>query len=102
MTAAPRKPIPGAPLAEPWKPHPYEAADASAIQALARGDANDVQQRRALDWIINMAGTYDLSYRPTGGADTAFAEGKRSVGLQIVKLTKIAINRLTGEKREQG
>lgn len=73
----------------PWKPAPYAVADASALQALQRGDATPDQQRRALQWIINQCcGTYDLSYRPgpTGDRDTVLAEGKRWVGLQLVKL----------------
>jgi hypothetical protein len=59
-----------------------------AIKALATGTANAGQQKRALDWIITKAcGTYDMSFRPgaDGERETAFAEGKRHVGLQIVK-----------------
>lgn len=79
------------PDASPWKPVEWEPADVGAIQALARGDATPDQQKIALDYIINnLAGTYDLSYRPGSDRDTAFAEGKRFVGLQIV--TKLKIN----------
>jgi hypothetical protein len=49
-------------------------------------------QQRALKFIIeNLCGTYDLSYRPgpDGDRDTTLAEGKRFVGLQIVKLLKV-------------
>jgi len=74
----------------PWKPAPYEIADAAAFQALQRGEASAEQQRRALRWLINeCCGTYDLSYRPggpDGARDTDMAEGKRWVGLQVVKL----------------
>lgn len=71
-------------------PAPYDpdGADTMAIKALATGTANDGQQKRALAWIINaVCGTYDLSFRPgeSGDRETAFAEGKRHVGLQIVK-----------------
>jgi hypothetical protein len=76
----------------PWLPAPYELADVGAIQALARGDAPPDAQKRALRWIIeNAAGTYEQSYRPgpEGERDTAFAEGRRHVGLNIVKLLKL-------------
>lgn len=74
----------------PYAPADYEPADVSAIQALQRGDASPDLQRRALAFIINdLARTYDLSYRPNSDRDTAFAEGKRFVGLQIVKLLKL-------------
>ena len=86
----PSKPPAGAPYA----PAPYELADVHALKALA-GD-EDVpahQARRALNWIIHSAcGTYDQSYRPgeDGDRDTAFAEGRRFVGNQIVKLVNLS------------
>ncbi len=80
----------------PWKPFPYELADVSAIQACVAGTASAEQQKRALQWIVGCAGTYDMSYRPgqAGDRDTAFAEGKRFVGLQVVKMTKLNVGLL--------
>lgn len=81
----------------PWKPAKYEPADVAAIQALYEGSANREQQKRALTWLINTAcATYDMSYRTgaAGAMDTAFAEGRRSVGLQLVKLCNIKIGLL--------
>jgi len=79
----------------PWLPPSYEDADIVAIQALAKGTANGEQQRRALAWIIERAaGTYDMSYRPggeDGARDTIFAEGRRFVGNQVVKMTKLKL-----------
>src|SRR5579872_6352550 len=80
---------------EPWKPPVWEQADAASIQALNRGDASPEQQRRALAWLINTAcGTYDLSFRPDSERATSFAEGKRFVGLELVKLLKLNLARL--------
>lgn len=76
----------------PWHPAPYEDADIASIKALAAGTASAPQQQRALDWIIHKAcATYDLSYRPGEGGEreTAFAEGKRFVGLQVVKMVRV-------------
>ena len=82
----------------PWKPAKFEDADAAALQAMAVGNATGVQQKRALRWIIEgAAATYDMSYRPggeDGRRDTDFAEGKRSVGNQIVKLLKVKVGQL--------
>lgn len=102
-----RLPPPQAHSASPWLPPSYEDVDVMAIQALARGEAQPHQQKRALDWIIDSAaGTYDMSYRPgsDGRRDTDFAEGRRSVGLAIVKLVKLKIGMLRGKDggREQG
>ena len=91
------------PAPEPWKPAQWEPADIAAIQALSRGDATADQQRRALDYIVNsLADTYGLSYRPTSDRDTAFAEGKRFVGLQIVKAIRLNLAAIRQVTSEQG
>jgi hypothetical protein len=80
------------PAPAPWHPAPYDETITGAIKALAAGNANESQQQKALKWIIEiLCGTYDLSYRPGGDGerDTAFAEGKRFVGAQIVKQLKL-------------
>lgn len=78
----------------PYAAVPFETADAAAIQALARGDAEPDQQQRALEWIIEKAaGTYDLDYRPDA-RDHAFASGMRNVGLHIITLLKVDIRKL--------
>ena len=82
----------------PWKPAPYEPAVAAAVQALAAGAASSDQQKRALKWIIEVCSrTYDLSFRPgeEGRRDTDFAEGRRSVGLQLVMLVNLKIGMIT-------
>ena len=83
---------------KPWLPVDYELADAAAIQALQRGDADESQQKRALDWIVNKAcGTYDQSYYPgadDGRRDTDFAEGRRFVGNTLVKMTRLSLGEM--------
>lgn len=77
---------------EPWLPVPFAKADAYAIKALARGEATEEQQKRALEWFVYTASVADdLSYRPgvDGDRATAFAEGRRFVGLQTLKLVNI-------------
>lgn len=79
----------------PWFPPHYEFADVSALKGLAAGTANPEQQQRALKWIIeNACATYELSYRPTSDRDTTFAEGRRFVGLQIVKALHLDLSTL--------
>ena len=73
-------------------PPAYTIADAYAIKALADGTAEPEQQKRALEWIVEHAACKDeLSFRPVddGGRNTAFGEGRRFVGLQIVKLLRM-------------
>lgn len=75
-------------------PADYSPEDVSAIKALSTGTANEGQQKRALDWIIRSAGgAYELSYRSDadgGSRETDFAEGRRFVGLQIVKMVNMS------------
>ena len=67
----------------------------AAVQALSRGEATPEQQRQALNFIINQAAaTYGQSYQETGDRDTTFAEGRRFVGLQLVKLLHLSTNAL--------
>lgn len=77
--------------ASPWLPAQYDLADASALQALARGEATPDMQKRALRWIIDRAAdTYGFSYRPgANDRDTNLALGRQFVGQQIVKLLNV-------------
>lgn len=78
-------------------PAAYEIPDAAAIQALAFGTATPDQQRRALEWIVNNAcGTYDSEYR-SNEREHAYVSGRRFVGLQIVKMTKLNLGKLKKE-----
>lgn len=74
----------------PYEPVPFEPFDVGSLQALQRGEADEAQQIRALKFIVEqLCGAYDLSYRPSSAGDTAFAEGRRFVGLQLIKLLKL-------------
>lgn len=73
----------------PAIPPKYEPADIKAIQEVFRGTADSTQQIRAMNWILFTAtGINDFEYR-TNDRDHAFASGKRSVGLQIVKMCSL-------------
>lgn len=78
----------------PWHPPAWEIADAGAIQALARGEATAEQQVRALTYItVNLCGVYEMEFHPLDDRTSAFAGGRRFVGLQIVKLSKLALSK---------
>lgn len=60
-----------------------------AIKALAEGDADSVQQKRALKWIVESAAmTYEETFRPDTNA-SIYVQGRRSVGLAIVKMINL-------------
>ena len=85
---------------EPFHPAQYEPADMYAVKAVWAGTANERQQRRALEWILNnVCSTYDLSFRPDSQRVTDFAEGKRFVGLQIVKAVKLDLSKLPDQQQ---
>lgn len=88
------------PRKEPWQPAEYELADVMAVKAIASGTATDEQQKRMLKWLVEtVCCTYDLSYRPISERDTVFAEGKRFVGLQIVKALHLNVQLLGREDK---
>ena len=81
----------------------WDIPTASAIQALIRGEATFEQQRSAMNWIINQAcGTYNTSFSELGDRETSFAEGRRFVGTNIVKLSKISTAALIGKDSQNG
>lgn len=102
---------------EVWHPAEYEKSDVSAIQALERyarlaetppAPGEEVfpptpeQMLRALNWIIHQAAaTYENGFvaDDANGRIGAFIEGRRSVGQQIVKLTKLKMGTVFHEER---
>ena len=51
-------------LPKPYLPVEYTDTIVYALQAVARGDANDIQQRLAMRFIIEeMAGAYEFTFR---------------------------------------
>ncbi len=84
------------PVAPAWAPAAYDLADVEAVRAVSKGLADPAQQARALAWIVNsVAATYEVSYRSNadgGDRETSFAEGRRFVGLQIVKMVNMPPN----------
>ena len=73
----------------------WDIPTAASIQALIKGEATPDQQRGAMHWLINQAcGTYNISFSEIGDRETCFAEGRRFVGTNIVKLNTLSLNAL--------
>lgn len=87
----------------PWLPVKYKKADVAALQALRRGEANVDQQVRALEYILDtICDRNGMSFRPgglEGARETDFAEGRRFVGNQIVKLTKLPLSKIKDDAK---
>jgi len=82
---------PYAPVQTVEKPGAFELAHVlhNDIQAVARGEASKDAQQRAMKAIIEVVcRTYDMSYFPESDRDTAFAEGRRFVGNQLLRIIK--------------
>ena len=86
-------------------PPKWEVEDLGALRALAKGEAMPHQQLRVLKFIVEgLAATYQQSYRPgglEGDRETAFAEGRRFVGTQIVGLLTIDPNTVIERERDR-
>lgn len=84
-----------------WMPASWSNHDVAALQALARGVANEGQQKRALDYIVNVLGmTYEHTYVAGSERDSCHAQGRRYVGLQIVKLVNMPAHLLKKAKHD--
>jgi hypothetical protein len=77
----------------PWQSPHLEDADIFALQAVAKGIANDAQQKRAFDYVVRVLCETDRMTFWPGGEDgrraTDFAEGKRWVGVQLRRVEKL-------------
>lgn len=80
--------------------HKIKKKDTYAFQALEKGEATAEQQVRALNWIMGCTGVYTQSFRPDCPDQTAFAEGKRNIGLQIITLLKLNPGKLKDDENE--
>lgn len=79
----------------PWEPADFTRAEHLALVALSQGRATEDQQQLAWDWLLFAAGYDDKSFRPgglEGQRETDFAEGKKWVGEQMIKLLKTSID----------
>ena len=78
--------------------HPVELDDraAYAVQALAKGEATDAQQKFFLDWLIKEAcQTYEEVFVPDNQRVTDYVAGRRSVGLALVKHVNVRPDKLS-------
>lgn len=77
--------------APPYLKVEWDEADANALKALQRGDADADQQKRALDWILRHAAMIrEVTFQPGMPDASAFAEGRRFVGLTIAQLLTVS------------
>lgn len=83
---------------QPWLPDYPSLAVTMAVKALAAGNANEEQQKRALKWIIeDLCKTYDWAFNPTD-RDTCVMLGMQLVGKQIVHEINLSPAKLKGQK----
>ena len=77
------------------KTAPFDPADATAIQAIFDGRADEGQQRRGMRWLLESAcGIHEMSYVPGDSRQTDFNEGKRFVGKQLAELLRTNVPEL--------
>lgn len=76
-------------------PAGFEIVHVAAVKALANGDATPEQQRLAYDWIVKAASNIGgQSFRGGDSHATAFMEGRRFVGAQLIALQAVDIEKL--------
>lgn len=76
---------------------------AAAIQALARGEANQMQQKLCLKWILeSLCLNNTTTFDPESERKTCFAEGMRFVGQQILGILSTKLSKLQDKESENG
>ena len=87
-------------LSLPYAPAEYEAQHVSAVQLLEQGECPPHLQKEFLRWLVeDVCRTYDMSYR-VESHDTAFAEGRRFPGNQVIKMLKLDASKVRRETDE--
>lgn len=81
------------------QPALFDLATVAAIKATYAGAATERQQIVAMEWVIRAAANVPgISYRAGDSHATAFLEGRRFVGAQILSLIGMDINKLKDDK----
>lgn len=85
-------------------PAAFTYADVVAIKAVAAGNANEGQQKRALDWIINQAcRRYEWPYEDSQ-RETDINLGRMRVGMSITDLVNMpgeAMEKLRNDRSDR-
>lgn len=71
----------------PWEPCVPKPGEHQALRALMQGEATKDQQFLVVEWMRRATGIVELEFRPDERA-SAFAGGKRFIGVQFFSLAK--------------
>ena len=75
---------------QPTDPAVANLSQIQAMQAMHKGDASPEQQQKALKWILEDASKInDICFYAGDSNASAFAAGKRFVGMQILSLIDV-------------
>lgn len=76
--------------------------EAVAIQAVARGEANQRQQMLSLSVIVQkLSQAHNLTYSPNSFDESAFLSGRAFVGKELLRIINSTVAKLTGEKNDR-
>ena len=84
------------------QPASFAPADATAIQALFAGTADEDQQKRGMKWILEQACALPLWPYRESARETDIALGRHFVGQQIVGLSKVNVSKIGNEEIAHG
>lgn len=71
-------------IPQPWHPAVWDADDVQGVKRMAE------QHPKAMRFVIEqVCGTYDETYFPDSERNSAYAQGKRKVGMELVKFINL-------------
>jgi hypothetical protein len=86
------------PHKDPLERPDYTEAEIQALRAVHRGEADARQQRLFFDYVMRATGKDDEVFRREDTHGTAFAAGKRWVGLTLIWMLRVAPARTDNDK----
>jgi len=78
------------PSREPWTPYIPSKSEAFAVKAVVSGKADEEQQKVFMAFFNRLSGVGDLEFRPESERASAFASGKRFVGMQLHRIANLS------------
>lgn len=78
-------------------PAPYDKHDLAAFKAFREGRAEPYQQELVLNWLIMAARTYEETFA-ADPQESAYLQGMRRVGRELVKMINMPVTNSEGEQ----
>lgn len=86
-----------------WRPDQWDVADIDAVRAVWNGEAQQHQQRRAIEFLMLRVGAlHEMSFSPIDARHSDFMEGRRFIGRMLYKFVNMSADAVAALRAKQG